>query len=64
MPLFRPLVKSVLQKLIFLFINQNLRSGYTKEPSQWDGSFEHPKYMLKLIGKKWFTILRWIILFI
>ena len=25
-----------------------------KEPSQWDGSFEHPKHMLKLMGKKIF----------
>ena len=26
--------------------------------SQWDGSFEHSKQMLKLMGKKIFTILR------
>ena len=25
---------------------------------QWDGYFEHPKHMLKLMGKKIFTILR------
>ena len=24
----------------------------TKELSQWDGSFEHPKHKLKLTGKK------------
>ena len=24
--------------------------GYSKEPSQLDGSFEHPKHMFKLIG--------------
>ena len=24
----------------------------SKEPSQWDGSFQHPKHMFKLIGKK------------
>ena len=30
---------------------------YSKEPSQVDGSFEHPKHMLKLMGKKIFTIL-------
>ena len=29
----------------------------SKEPSQWDGSFEHPKQMLKLMGKKIFTVL-------
>ena len=23
-----------------------------KEPSQWDGSFEHPKHMFKLLDKK------------
>ena len=23
-----------------------------KEPSQWDGSFEHPKDMFKLMGKE------------
>ena len=28
-----------------------------KEPSQWDGSFVHPKHMFKLIGKKIITIL-------
>ena len=46
------------KKLIFLFLNQNTCCGYSKEPSQWDGSFEHPKHMLKLMGKKIFTILR------
>ena len=50
--------------LIFLFLNQNICCGYSKEPSQWDGSFEHPKHMLKLVGKKIFTILRWKFLFI
>ena len=38
--------------------------GYSKEPSQWDGSFEHPKHMLKLMGKRIFTILCSKILFI
>ena len=28
-----------------------------KQSSQWDGSFEHQKHMLKLMGKKIFTIL-------
>ena len=45
-------------KLIFLFLNQNICCGHSKEPSQWDGSFEHPKYMLKLMGKKIIEILR------
>ena len=47
------------ENLIFLFLNQNVCCGYSKEPSQWDGSFEHPKHMLELMGKKIFTILRW-----
>ena len=45
----RPSVKSVYQKLIFLCLNQNICCGYSKEPSQWDGSFEHPKHMFKLM---------------
>ena len=32
--------------------------------SQWDGSFEHLKQMLKQMGKKIFTILRSKFLFI
>ena len=45
------------QKLIFLFLNQNICCGYSKEPSQGDSSFEHPKHMLKLMGKKILIIL-------
>ena len=52
------------EKLIFLFLNQNICCGYSKELSQWEGSFEHPKHMLKLMGKKIFTILLLKILFI
>ena len=52
------------RKIIFLFFNQNICCGYSKEPSQWDGSFEHPKHMLIIMGKKIFTILRWKFLFI
>ena len=37
--------------------------GYSKESSQWDGSFEHPKLMFKLMGKKIITILHFFILF-
>ena len=40
------------EKLFFLFLKQNICCGYSKEPSQWDGSFEYPKHMLKLIGKE------------
>ena len=43
---------------MFLNLNQNICCGYSKEPSQWDGSFEHPKQMLKLMDKKILTILR------
>ena len=43
--------KSAKFKIIFLFRNQNICCGYLKEP------FEHPKYMLKMIGKKIVAIL-------
>ena len=45
-------------KLFSLFLIQNLCCGYSKEPSQWDGSFEHPKHIFILMGKKIITILR------
>ena len=44
-------------KLFFLFLNENICCGYSKEPSRWDGSFEHPKHMFKLMDKKITTIL-------
>ena len=31
---------------------------YSKEPSQWDDSFEHPKRVFKLMRKKIIKILR------
>ena len=40
------------KKLIFLVLNQNICCGYSNEPSHWDGSFEHPKHMFKLISKE------------
>ena len=52
------------ENLIFLFLNQNICCGYSKEPSQWDGPFEHPKHVLKLMGEKIFTLLPWKFLFI
>ena len=55
----RTLVKSAYQKTNLLISQPNICCGYSKEPSQWDSSFEHPKHMLKLIGKKIFAILRW-----
>ena len=44
-------------KLFFLFLNQNICCGYSKEPSRWDGSFKHPKHMFKLMGKEIIAIL-------
>ena len=44
--------------IIFLFLNQNIYCGYSKEQSQGNSSFEHPKHMLKLMDKKMFTFLR------
>ena len=46
------------ENYFFLFLNQNICCGYSKEPSQRDGSFEHPKHMFVLLGKKIVTILR------
>ena len=42
-----------------LFLNQNICSGYSKEPSHRDGSFEHRKHMFKLMDKKIIAILRY-----
>ena len=50
------LVKSVYQKNV-LISKPKYMLWYSKEPSQWNGSFEHPHHMLKLLGKKMFTIL-------
>ena len=43
------------RKLFFLFLNQNICCGYSKEPSQRDGSFELPKHMFTLMGNKMIT---------
>ena len=56
--LLRTLIKSAYQKqIIFLFLNQNICCGYSKEPYQLDGSYEHPKHMLKLMDKKIFKLI-------
>ena len=58
----------VLFKIIFLFLKQNICCGFSKEPSQSDGSFEHPKHLIghlirhpkhmsELIGNDIITIL-------
>ena len=54
----RPQIRVSNWKLLFLFLNQNICCGYSKEPSQWDGSFEHPKHTFKLMDKKIIAILR------
>ena len=56
----------VLMLKLFLsnILNQNICCGYSKEPSQWDGSFEHQKQNFKQMDKKIITILRSTILFI
>ena len=45
------------RKLFFLFLNQNICCGCSKEPSRRDNSFEHPKHMYKLMDKKIITLL-------
>ena len=52
------------QKLSFLFLNENICCGYSKEWSQWNGSFDYPKHMLQMMSKKLFIILHSTILFI
>ena len=55
------------QKTIYSFVSSFLLIWpfqKLKEPSQWDGLFERPKHMLKLMGKEIFTLLRSKILFI
>ena len=54
----RPPDKSALLKIILLFLNQNICCGYLKEPSQWDGSFEHPEHIFKLVDKTIIAIWR------
>ena len=44
-------------KLFSSFLIQNICCGYSNEPSQGDGSFEHPKHMFKLMDKKLITVL-------
>ena len=51
----RPFVKSVSQKYNFLISQPKHMLWVLKRK---DGSFEHPKQILKLMGKKLFTILR------
>ena len=41
-------------KNTFHIFNQNIWFWYSKESSQWEDSFEHPKQMLNLMSKKFF----------
>ena len=50
-----PQIRVCYWKLFFLFLNQNICCGFSKEPSRWDGSFEHPKHMFKLMDQKIIT---------
>ena len=43
-------------QLFSLFLLQNICCGYSKEPSR-DGSLEHSKHMLHLMGEELITIL-------
>ena len=40
-----------LKNIVFLFLNQNICCGCSKEPSRY-GSFDHPKHMFELMDKK------------
>ena len=50
---YRPVDRVCNQNLIFLFLNQKICCGWSKELSQWDGSFEHIKHMFKFMGKEY-----------
>ena len=58
MGVHRPPDKSAYWKSIFFIFHPKICYWYSKESSQIDGSFEHPKHMFKLMGKKIITILR------
>ena len=53
----RPPDKSVYLKIIFLISQPKHMLWVLKRTSRCDGSFEYPKHMFKLIGKKIITIL-------
>ena len=55
----RPKIRVRNWKTFFLFLNQNICCGYSKEPSQWDVSFGHPEHMFNLMDEKKIAILRW-----
>ena len=56
------ITKKVKRKIvnIFLPISFNICFGFSKEPYQWDGSFEYPQHMFWLWNKEinfWYTLL-------
>ena len=50
------MIEFLFEKFTFLSPQKNISCGYSKETSQRDCSFKHPKQMLKLMDKKLFTI--------
>ena len=59
----RPFIKSAYQKNNFLISQQKHMLWVLRRTVSMKRSFEHPKHMLKLMGEKIFTILRYKILF-
>ena len=59
-----PLVKSAYQKNNFYFSTKTYVVGTQKNRLHETFFFEHPKHMLKIMGKEIFTILRRIFFFI
>ena len=54
----------VTKQIFFVFLNLIICCWYSKEPSQWDGSFQYQKQMFKWRDEKIFTIFCSKILFI
>ena len=52
------------RKIIFLFLNKTYVVGTQKNRLNETVLLSTPKHMLKIMGKKIFTILRWKFLFI
>ena len=50
-------IRMCIRKQFSFFLNQTISCGYSKEIPQRDGSFEHPKHMLKSMGMKIVIIL-------
>ena len=48
----RPPYEYILENYFSYFSTKTYVFGYSKEPSHWDGSYEHQKHMFKLMGKE------------